>query len=86
MGPVDYDWLVIQLVVVPQAMRGVGVGSRLLAKAEELAGRRGCIGAWLETFSFQARGFYERLGYSVVGQIENHPIGGARFILFKRFG
>ena len=84
-GKTIYDWLVIELVAVPEIMRGAGLGSRLMTKAEQEAQRRGCIGAWLDTFSFQARGFYERLGYSVSGVIEDHPVGGARFIMSKRF-
>ena len=42
--------------------------------AEREAIRRGCRGAWLDTYSFQARGFYERLGYTIFGTIDNiHP-------------
>ena len=79
-----YDWLQIELLVVPDAMRGAGVGTRLIAKAEEAARQRGCIGVWLDTFSFQAPDFYRRLGYTSVGTIDDHPIGGARHILSKR--
>lgn len=79
-----YDWLHIELLVVPDAMRGTGLGSRLLAKAEEVAKARGCVGIWLDTFSFQAPRFYERLGYGTAGLIDDHPIGGARYIMSKR--
>jgi hypothetical protein len=46
---------------------------------------RGCVGAWLDTFSFQARGFYERLGYSLAGTIPDHPLGEARYFMIKRW-
>ncbi|MEX3946099.1 hypothetical protein AB4Y44_42815, partial [Paraburkholderia sp. BR10937] len=42
---------------------------------EEEACRRGCSGAWLDTYSFQARAFYERLDYTVFGTIDNYPPG-----------
>jgi GNAT superfamily N-acetyltransferase len=61
------------------------VGSRLIADAEQAARGEGCIGAWLDTFSFQARGFYEKQGYRVVGEIPDHPVGGARYFLSKLF-
>ncbi len=80
-----FDWLVIELLFVPERLRGSGVGSQLMAKAEELARARGCIGAWLDTFSFQARGFYEKLGFSLVGAIPDHPVGGARYFMVKRW-
>ncbi len=52
----------VNLLFVPESMRRGGIGRRLIGDAEAEALRRGCRGAWLDTYSFQARGFYERLG------------------------
>lgn len=84
-GSTLYDWLAIELLFVPERLRGSGAGSQLIAEAEAQARARGCVGAWLDTFSFQARGFYEKLGYSVVGTIADHPLGGARYFMTKRW-
>ncbi len=84
-GTTLYDWLAIELLFVPERLRGSGVGSRLIAEAEEQARARGCVGAWLDTFSFQARGFYEKLGYSLAGTIPGHPVDGARYFMMKRW-
>jgi GNAT superfamily N-acetyltransferase len=81
-----YDWLFVELLFVPEQLRGQGLGAELLARAEAQARARGCIGAWLDTFSFQARGFYEMLGYELAGTIPDHPRGEARYILAKRWG
>jgi len=67
-------------------MRGAGLGRRLIKQAEEEAVRRGCRGVWLDTFSWQARGFYEKLGYSVFGTIDDYPPGHQRFFLKKVIG
>ncbi len=84
-GGTAYGWLFTELLFVPEALRGQGLGAELLARAEAEARARGCIGAWLDTFAFQARGFYERLGYAVFGLIDDYPPGSARFFLSKRF-
>ncbi|WP_245572932.1 GNAT family N-acetyltransferase [Lichenihabitans psoromatis] len=79
-----YGWLFIELLSVPEASRGQKLGTRLMQQAEAVALERGCLGIWLDTFSFQARGFYEKLGYAVFGSIEDYPPGHQRFFLQKR--
>jgi GNAT superfamily N-acetyltransferase len=83
-GGTAYGWLFTELLFVPDALRGRGVGADLLGRAEAEARTRGCIGAWLDTFAFQARGFYERLGYSLFGRIDDYPPGSARYFMSKR--
>ncbi|WP_332765478.1 GNAT family N-acetyltransferase [Phenylobacterium sp.] len=60
----------VGLLVVPESTRGRGLGSELMARAEAEATGRGCRQMWLDTYAFQARPFYERLGFSVFGQID----------------
>jgi len=73
----------IEMLFIPEALRRGGIGRQLMATAEQEARRRGCIGIWVDTFSFQARGFYEKLGYTVFGAIEDYPPGHSRFFLKK---
>lgn len=82
----SFTQLHIDLLFVPEALRGSGLGAQLVTQAEEEARRRGCVAAWLDTFSFQARGFYEKLGYEVFGTIESYPEGHSRIFMKKRFG
>ncbi|USU12193.1 GNAT family N-acetyltransferase [Sphingomonadaceae bacterium OTU29THOMA1] len=83
-GTTGFRWLFVQYLAVPPALKGQGRGRALMLAAEEQARRFGCIGVWLDTFSFQARGFYEKLGYHVVGRINDFPPGETRFFLNKR--
>ena len=82
----SFAFLHIDLLFIPEELRGTGLGRRLIAQAEAEAIARGCRRAWLDTFSFQARGFYERLGYTVFGSIEDYPPGHSRFFLKKTLG
>lgn len=84
-GKTIYDWLFVEYLIVPEELRGRDFGARLVAAAEDIGVKRGCVGAWLTTFSFQARGFYEKLGYSVFGELENSPGENVRIFMRKRF-
>lgn len=83
-GLTAWHWLYIENLAVPPALRGGGLGTRILAMAEREAVARGCIGARLDTYSFQARPFYERHGYAVAGAIPDCPPGHTRYTMFKR--
>jgi GNAT superfamily N-acetyltransferase len=82
-GATSRGWLFIDHLFVPEDARGHGVGKELVAQAEHEAIKRGCKSAWLNTFEFQARGFYEKLGYSCFGQLADYPTGFSRFFLSK---
>lgn len=83
-GKTIYDWLFIEWLAVPEEYRGQAFGSALMQEAENIARANGCIGIWLDTIEFQARGFYEKLGFEVFGTLEDHPVGQSRFFLRKR--
>jgi GNAT superfamily N-acetyltransferase len=84
-GGTIYSYLHIELLYLPEDLRGTGLGRQLMAQAEQEAIHRGCRGVWLDTFSFQARSFYERLGYTIFGAFEDYPPGHSRFFLRKNF-
>ena len=83
-GRIGYGWMFIELLVVPEAARGTGLGRQLMARAEAMARSEGCTGIWLDTFEFQARGFYEKLGFSLFGTLDDYPAGHHRYFLMKR--
>jgi GNAT superfamily N-acetyltransferase len=82
-GGTAYSHLHIELLYLPEDLRGTGLGRQLMAQTEHEAILRGCRTVWLDTFTFQARGFYEHLGYAVFGTLEDYPPGHERFFLKK---
>jgi GNAT superfamily N-acetyltransferase len=78
------DWTYIELLAVTDAARGRGVGRMLVEAVEREARRLGNVGLWLDTFTYQAPGFYQKLGFSEFGRIEDHPRGRDRVFLLKR--
>jgi len=83
-GRAFWGWLFVDMLWVRADLRGQGWGAQLLQAAEDEARARGCTGVWLDTFSFQARPFYEARGYTLFGTIADHPPGHARYFLQKR--
>jgi GNAT superfamily N-acetyltransferase len=78
--------LFIDLVFLPESLRGQQIGTRMLRTAEEEAVRRGCRGAVLYTINFQAPGFYERHGWREFGRIPCDPPGTSRVFMTKEIG
>ena len=83
-GRTGWEWLVIEYVFVPEALRGRGLATRLIEMAEDEAAGRGCHSAWLDTLNREALKLYERLGYERFGELKDYPKGGSRFFLQKR--
>ena len=82
-GETYCGWLFVKYLWVSDELRGRGIGRELMARAEARARELGCHSAWLDTFSFQARGFYEKLGYEEFGRLD-YPPDHHRHFLRKR--
>jgi GNAT superfamily N-acetyltransferase len=86
LGHTKWSWLYVAKLWVDERGRGKGIGTQLLTAAEELARTRGCTDASLDTFEYQARPFYEKLGYQLFGTLDGYPPGYRQFYLRKRLG
>ncbi len=82
-GFTAWGWLFIEKFWIAETLRGQGLAARLLAKAEAEAVRRGCQGAWLDTFNPAARKVYKQAGYRVFGELPDFPTGHVRVFLCK---
>jgi ribosomal protein S18 acetylase RimI-like enzyme len=86
LGYVHWNGCFINTFWITEARRRKGIGRELLAKAEQFARQNGCDLIHLDTFDFQAQGFYEKNGFHLFGTIEDYPIGHRRYYLIKRLG
>lgn len=82
-GATYLGWLQVSAVWISDALRGKGYGTQLMCRAEAEALQRQCPRVFLETLSFQALPFYQKLGYTVASEIVDFPPGGARYALTK---
>ena len=72
-------------LAIKKEFRGGGYGKTLMEKAEEAAILIGAKLITLSTQDFQAREFYEDLGYSVFGTLVDCPFDGTtKYYMSKR--
>ena len=83
-GYTHWNWLFVQQLWVAEDHRQHGIGSSLMAAAENEAVARGCLHAHCDTFDFQALPFYQKLGYQTFGSLPDYPVGHTRYFLSKR--
>jgi GNAT superfamily N-acetyltransferase len=83
LGHVWGGWLDLHILWVAEPFRRQGYGAKLLRSAEDEARTQGCHSAFLTTFSFQAKPFYEKFGYEVVADIPDYPKGHSFHVLKK---
>jgi len=86
LGELWGGWLHVGYLWVDRPLRHRAWASKLVRAAERYARAHGAHDAYLETFSFQARPLYEKLGYEVFATLDGFPPGHAKFFLRKRLG
>jgi ribosomal protein S18 acetylase RimI-like enzyme len=85
-GRTYWRYLDIAFLWVDERYRGRGLATRLMGAAETEARKRGCARALLDTLSFQALGFYQKLGYTEFGRISGFSGKHDRHYLYKSLG
>ncbi|MET3926813.1 GNAT family N-acetyltransferase [Devosia sp. 2618] len=82
-GYTAWGWLYVQWLWLAEDLRGQGLAARLLAMADSEAIKRGCHGAYIDSFSPTAIDVYQRAGYVEFGRLNDFPPGRTRVFLQK---
>lgn len=85
-GLMGFTWghcLKISILWLREEWRSHGYGTQLIRAAEAEGRARNCHHAVVETHSFQAPAFYEKLGYVTCGTVDEYPAGFRHYILQK---
>lgn len=76
--------LYVSTVFVVEEYRGLGYGTAIMKEVEKRAIALGANMIRLDTFDWQGKGFYERVGYEQVGFYENKEDGFSEYFFLKR--
>lgn len=82
-GFIEFGWYFLDLLWVDEKYRGQDIGTKLIKEIEKFSVQENLTGVRMETWDFQARGFYEKMGYTVFAQIEDCPPGTTDYFLKK---
>lgn len=84
-GFVEFNWYFLDLLYIDEEYRNRNIGTNLIKEIEKFALEEHLTGVRMETWNFQAKGFYEKNGYSVFGEIKDCPPGTIDYHLKKEF-
>lgn len=84
LGEFNSTSLEIEYLWVQEEFRYQGIGTCLVNLAEETARNKGCTESILNTFSFQAPKFYEKLGYIEEMVLDAYPLKGTKHFYTKK--
>lgn len=73
----------IELLWLSEECRGKGIGKALIVSAENFAKEHNCEKVFVETTSWQAKPFYEKVGYKHIATLNDRPKGHASHYLTK---
>ena len=73
----------IELLWLSEECRGKGIGKELIVAAEKFAKKHNCEKVFVETTSWQAKPFYEKVGYKHIATLNDRPKGHASHYLTK---
>jgi GNAT superfamily N-acetyltransferase len=83
-GSTHWNHCFISTLFVHERFRKAGIGRELMKRAEAQALALECDAIFLDTFDFQAPGFYQKLGFEVFGVLPEYPLGHKRIYMVKR--
>ena len=78
-----WNGLEIKILWVDENYRNQGHGKNLLNHLENEAKKKGASISMVDTFDFQAEGFYIKNNYEIIGEIKDFPKGHRRIYFSK---
>lgn len=85
-GELVYGTLYIKFLWVEKLERGKGIGRKLIEKAENFAKENNCCNITLHTFNWQAKEFYEKMGYNTEFIYDGYDDNFQLYFFRKRLG
>lgn len=83
-GQIFTNTLFVEFLWLDDSNRSAGIGSKLMAEVEQQAKQLGVTDIYLDTYTFQAPGFYAKLSFEEVGRYTGFPTRGVDKIFLQK--
>lgn len=83
-GFVKYDWYFLDMLYIDEEYRKRKIGTSLINELENFAQKKKLVGIRTDTWDFQAKGFYEKMGFTLFGELKDCPLGTINYFFEKK--
>ena len=83
-GFIQYDWYFLDMLYINEEYRKRKIGTNLINKIEDFARKEKLIGIRTDTWDFQAKEFYEKMGFKLFGELKDCPLGTISYFFEKK--
>lgn len=80
-GWIEFGWYYLDQLYISDEYRKKGIGSKIIKELERISRNKDCMGIKTETWSFQAKEFYEKQGFTIYGELNDCPPGAVEYYL-----
>lgn len=77
------DWMFIERSYINPEYRNKKIGTKIFNELEKYCKENQLVGMRLSTWDFQAKGFYEKIGFDLIYQIKDCPRGNIDYGFIK---
>ncbi len=82
-GFIKYDWYFLDMLYIDEEYRKRNIGTRLINEIENFARKEKLTGIRTDTWNFQAKEFYEKMGFKLFGELKDCPLGTTNYFFEK---
>lgn len=83
-GFIKYDWYFLDMLYIDEEYRKRNIGTSLINELENFARKEKLTGIRTDTWDFQAKGFYEKMGFKLFGKLKDCPLGTINYFFEKK--
>lgn len=83
-GFIKYDWYFLDMLYIDEEYRKRKIGTMLINELEDFALKEKLTGIRTDTWDFQAKEFYEKMGFKLFGELKDCPLGTINYFFEKK--